>query len=844
MSALPVAWRLARRELRGGLKGFRIFLLCLALGVGAIAAVGSVRSAIEAGLAREGAALLGGDAELRFTYRFADDEERRWIDDQAAMVSEIVDFRSMAVAGEGLEAERALTQVKGIDGNWPLIGAAVFAPPMPVAQVLAGQDGLPGGAMDRILAERLGLTLGDRFRLGVQEFVLMAILEREPDGVTAQFGFGPRTLVATEALAQSQLLGAGTLFDVAYRVTLREGDSITGLQTAAQQRFEGAGVRFRDASRGAPGVARFVERIGAFLVLVGLAGLAVGGVGVSAAVRAYLDGKTPVIATLKTLGAEGRVIFATYFVQIGVLTALGILAGLVLGAGVPLLATPLLEAQLPVPIAPGIHPAALAEAALYGALTALVFTLWPLSRVEQVRAAALFRGMGAESYAWPRFRYLAALVLALAALVGVATWFSGVWQLALGTAAGIAGALAVLMLAATALRALARRMAQLRMMRGRTALRLALGAVGNPREGVVAVVLSLGLGLSVLATVGQIDANLRNAIASDLPERAPSYFFIDIQTAQLEGFLERLRNEPGVSDIETAPQLRGVVVAINDRPASEWGDHWVLRGDRGLTYDATLPEGTTLVEGAWWPEDYAGPPLISFGINEARDLGLKLGDRVTVNVLGRDITGTIANFRELDFRTGGIGFVMSFNPAALQAAPHTHIVTVHATPEAEGAVLRDLSNAYPNVTAIRIREAVERVSEALTALAAATSYAALATLLTGFVVLIGAAAAGERARVFEAAVLKTVGATRARILLSFALRSALMGAAAGAVAIGAGALASWVVLTRVMELSYRFEPVSALVIVAGGVLATLLAGLVFALRPLAARPARILRAQE
>lgn len=843
MSALPIAWRLARRELRGGLLGFRIFLLCLALGVGAIAAVGSVRAAIEAGLAREGAALLGGDAELRFTYRFADEDERAWMDDQTAMVSEIVDFRSMAVTG-GLEAERALTQVKGIDGNWPLIGAAVFDPPMPVAEVLAGQDGLPGGAMDRILAERLGLSRGDTFRLGVQEFALMAILEREPDGVTSQFGFGPRTLVETGALAQSQLLGAGTLFDVAYRVTLREGDNITRLQSAAQERFEGAGVRFRDASRSAPGVARFVERISAFLVLVGLAGLAVGGVGVSAAVRAYLDGKTPVIATLKTLGAEGRVIFATYFLQIGVLTALGILAGLVLGAGVPLLAAPLLEAQLPVPIAPGIHLAPLAEAALYGVLTALVFTLWPLARVEQVRAAALFRGMGGESRVWPRPRYMAALALALAALVGAATWFSGVWKLALGTALGILGALVVLMLAATALRVLARYMARLRILRGRTALRLALGAVGNPREGVVAVVLSLGLGLTVLATVGQIDANLRNAIAGDLPARAPSYFFIDIQNAQLEGFMERLRNDPAVSDIQTAPQLRGVVVAINDRPASEWGDHWVLRGDRGLTYDARMPDGTTLVEGEWWPEDYTGPPLISFGINEARDLGLQLGDRVTVNVLGRDLTGTIANFRELDFRTGGIGFLMSFNPAALQGAPHTHIVTVHATPEAEGAVLRDLSNAYPNVTAIRIREAVERVSEALTALAAATSYAALATLLTGFVVLIGAAAAGERARVFEAAVLKTIGATRAHILLSFALRSVLMGAAAGGVAIAAGALASWVVLTRVMELSYRFEPVSALVIVAGGVLATLLAGLVFALRPLAARPARILRAAE
>ena len=342
----------------------------------------------------------------------------------------------------------------------------------------------------------------------------------------------------------------------------------------------------------------------------------------------------------------------------------------------------------------------------------------------------------------------------------------------------------------------------------------------------------------------QIDANLRSAISADLPERAPSYFFIDIQPNQLDGFLTRLQGDSGVSDIETAPQLRGVITAINDIPSREWGNHWVLRGDRGLTYSATLPSGTTLVEGDWWPEDYSGEPLISFGINEGRELGLSLGDRVTVNVLGRNITGTIANFRELDFRTGGIGFVMTLNPLALQGAPHTHLATVHAAPEAEAAILRDISNQYPNVTAVGVREVAARAAEALGALAGATALAALATLLTGFVVLIGAAAAGERARVFEAAVLKTIGATRGRILASFALRSALMGAAAASVAVFAAVLASWLVLTRVMDLSYTFEPLSALLIIAGGVLATLLAGLAFALRPLAARPARILRAQE
>jgi putative ABC transport system permease protein len=588
-----------------------------------------------------------------------------------------------------------------------------------------------------------------------------------------------------------------------------------------------------------------VDRVGSFLVLVGLAGLAVGGVGVSAAVRAYLEGKTEVIATLKTLGAEGRTIFLVYFIQIGALTALGVTLGLALGAGATLALAPVIEARLPIPAVFAPYPAPLLEAAFYGVLTALIFTLWPLARTEQVRAAALFRDAGGRSREWPRPVYLVATALMLAALVGAAAWFSGVPILAYGAAGGIIGALFVLVLAALAVRALARGGARSRWVRGRTALRLALGAVGGPREEASSVILSLGLGLAVLAAVGQIDANLRNAIQNDLPDRAPSYFFVDIQNDQIDGFRARLDDDPAVSRVDSAPMLRGVITRINGQDAREVaGEHWVLRGDRGVTYSDAQPDDMTLTAGDWWPEGYEGPNLVSFAAEEGAEMGLELGDEITVNILGRDIDAEIASFREVDFSTGGIGFIMSMNPAALAGAPHTHIATVYAEEDAEAAILRDLATAYPNITAVRVRDAIDRVSEALAGIAAATAYAAGATLLTGFIVLIGAAAAGERARVFEAAVLKTLGADRRRILLSFALRSALLGAAAGGVAIVAGGLAGWGVMTFVMEAPYRFEPVSAVAIVLGGVVATLLAGLAFALRPLAARPARVLRAQE
>lgn len=834
---IPMALRLARRELRGGLRGFYVLLICLALGVAAIAAVGTVRESIARGLQEEGSVLLGGDALLQFTYRQADEEERAWIASVADEASEVFDFRSMVVVGE----ERALTQVKAVDDLYPIYGTVTLEPQIPLEQALAGN----GAALAPVLADRLGLRVGDIFALGAKEFRLTAILESVPDDAGGGFGLGPPSLVRAEALEGSGLLQPGTLFETEYRLSLPEGSNLAALQAEAIALFRDKGVRWRDSRNGAPGLRVFVDRLSSFLVLVGLAGLAVGGIGVAAAVRSYLEAKTEVIATLKTLGAESRTIFLAYLFQIGVLSMVGILLGVALGALAPVALASFIESNLPLPARVAIYPPPLIEATVYGALTALLFTLWPLARTQEVRAASLFRDAVSPSRAIPRPGLLVAMGGVLAMLVGLSAYLSGIPTLAVWAAAGIIGALAALAAVALAARRLSRRLALLRAVRGRTALRLALGSVGGPGGEAVSVVLSLGLGLSVLAAVGQIDSNLRASIANELPEVAPSYFVVDIQNDQIGGFLDRTTGDPQVSRVETAPMLRGIITRINDVPAREAaGSHWVLEGDRGVTYSAKPTENTIITEGEWWPEDYSGPPQMSFAAEEGAEMGLKLGDMVTVNILGRDITAEITSFREVDFSTAGIGFILSMNPGALAGAPHTHIATVYADEEAEAPLLRDLARAYPNVTAIHVRDAITRVSEVLASLATAITYGALATLVTGGFVLIGAAAAGTRMRTFEAAVLKTIGAVRRQILLSFALRSALLGFAAGVVAVVVGAVAGWAVMTWVMEVDYSFEPVSALLIVTGGILATLIAGLVFVWGPMTARPAQVLRARE
>ncbi len=847
---LGLAATFAAREMRGGIKAFRVFLACLALGVGAVAAVGSVKTAISEGLAREGRAILGGDAELEFTYRMPTAEERAWMEARATAVSETVDFRSMAVADSALTGatERGLTQLRGVDAAYPLVGAVELEPAMPLSEALGPRDGRYGVVMEPLLLDRLGVSVGDTVRLGEATYAVRAALLRAPDAAAGGFALGPRTLVLTEGLEGSGLLQPGSLYEAEVRLTLPEDANLSAMEARLARDFPDAGIRWRDRTAAAPGVERFVDRIGSFLVLVGLAALAVGGVGVSAAVRSYLEEKTETIATLKTLGASGDEIFAIYLMQIGALALLGVGIGLALGGGLPALLGPVFADALPVPALFDVYAWPMVEAAVYGLLTALLFALWPLARAREVRAAGLFRDIVAPAAAWPakRFLWIIGGVAATLALAAVA--LSGAALFAAWFVAGVIAALAVLFLAARLVRWGAGRLARARLARGRPALRLALASVGGPGGETAGAVLSLGLGLTVLAAIGQVDFNLRNLIDTELPDRAPAFFFVDIQNAQLAPFLETARAVEGFESVETAPMLRGVITRLDGVSAREAAidpeGAWVLRGDRGVTYSADTPPGAELVEGDWWAEDYSGPPLVSFSAEHAALLGLEIGDTVTVNVLGREITGEIANTRVVDFSDMGINFLMAFDPGAFAGAPHTHIATVYADESAEGTLLREVSTAFPNVTAIRVRDAIERVSDGLGQIAAAARWGAAVTLLTGLVVLLGAAAAGERRRTYEAAVLKTLGAARARILSSFAIRAGVTGAAAGLVAILFGAAAAWAVITFVMEGTFRFEPVSALAIVVGGAAASLGAGLAFALRPLAARPARVLRARE
>lgn len=833
--------RLAWRELRGGVRGFRIFIACLALGVGAVAAIGSTARAILDGLQAEGRETLGGDVAVRSLHRDLPPEARRWLDDNAAAVTRSVSMRAMARAADG--RGRSLIELKAVDGRYPLYGALRLAAARPGLDPFARIDGVWGAAVAPPLLERLGAAPGARIRIGEAVFEIRAAIEREPDrlGDGGLIGFGPRVLVSTASLADAGLIRPGSLARFRYRAKLDPGADPAAFRRTFADRFPESGWRVRDRTNAAPATGRLVERTEAFMTLIGLAALLVGGVGVGNAVAHFLRSRAATIAALKCLGASSGTIFGVYLVQILAMSAAGVALGLAVGAAAPFAAGEAVGAALGVSGRFGVHPGALGLAAGYGLLTALVFSLWPLARACRIPGAALFRDLVAAARTAPGPAHAAALAACAASLAGLVLASARDLGLALWFVVGAAASFALFRLVGLAIERGAA------CARGATnpVVRLALANLHRPGALTSMVVLSLGLGLTALVAIVSIEGNLRDRIARALPERAPDFYVVDLQPDQLAGFEDAVRRRDGGAEIEHVPMLRGRIVAIDGAPAVESAlapsDRWLLRGDRGVTWSAAPPDGTRILAGRWWAPGYRGAPLISLSAGAAEGLGVGVGDSLTVNVLGREVTGTIANVREVRWRSLRINFVMVFSPGPFDAAPQIRLAALRAAPEALDGIEREVTDRFTNVSVVRVSEMLALVADVVARVGAAVRAAAAVTLLAGVLVLAGAAASGHRRRVHDAVVLKVLGATRGRVLAAYTIEYGLLGLAAAAVATGLGALAAWAAARYAMEMDWSFDPAVAAATALAATALTLAFGFLGAWRALGRKAAPVLR---
>ncbi|OYU36105.1 FtsX-like permease family protein [Novosphingobium sp. PASSN1] len=846
MSRWALAWRLARRGLDWRFRGLRLLIVCLVLGTAALSAIGTLTGGIGRELAARGQSMLGGDLELTLAGREAAANEL------AAMrtlgtVSQGVRLQAMARRAESAD-DAVPVELKAVDARWPLYGAFT---------VEGGRNaGAPQGMtawIDPGVGDRLGVKAGDRLKIGQAELVIGGVIAGEPDRLSEGFALGPTVIVSEEALKASGLVQVGSMARWKYRLRLRAEADPAALAEDFKTRFANSGFQVRTRDKASPGLDRFVSRMGQFLVLVALAALGIAGIGIAGGVSSYLEMRRASIATLKILGAQSGDIVRIFLLQIAAAAAAAIALGLLLGVGITPLLARALEGLLPIPPGFTVDAGALAVAGAYGLLIALTFAAPPLLEARRVPAMALLRARVAPlGQGWRLPLWVLPVGLGLSGIAGLAVLTSPQPLLAAGFLGGAAAVFAVLALIGRGLSWGAARLPR----PARPLLRMALGNLHRPGAQTSALVVALGFALAAFVMLAAVQTSIDANIAQRVPERAPDYFVLDVpKGARQDTFRALVRREAPGAAVRMVPSMRGSILAFGpDAAMTEVGTlkdipeaSWMLRGDRGLTYSADIPQGNVLTEGRWWPKDYAGEPLVSVDADQAKAIGLNVGDKVRISLLGTEREARVASLRRIDWSSFGFNYALVFSPNALEDAPHTFAATITlAAPEkreiVRRAILSGLVKALPESSVIEVGLVLGHARALLGQVGTAIFAAASVAVLAGLAVLAGAIAAARAARQYDSVILRVLGASRAQLLALLAAEYALLCAVLALVALALGGGTAWLVIVQLFEFDWAPDWARVFAVLAGGVGLVMVLAVAGSLSVLRTRPAEALRA--
>ena len=832
------AWTIARRDLNARFRGLRLLLVCIFLGTAALAAIGTLTSAIERELASSGQELLGGDLEVEIWQRDLAPDQRAALEEYGEVSS---GFRLQAMASTAQAA--APIELKAVDAKWPMFGALVLADGREV--------GAPSGSnawIAQTAIDRLGIAVGDSFTVGTATLTAAGVIKDEPDRLSEGFQMGPTVIVAQGVPAAAGLLQPGALYQSKHRVAFANpARDPKVVEEALTDAFPNAGFDIRTRDRASPSTDRFVRQMSDFLTLVGLAALVIAGIGIAGGVSSYLDQRRTSIATLKVLGATSGDIVRIYAMQIGVAALVGSLAGLAAGV----LITPVLGAALQglLPVESGfiIAPAPLALAAAYGLLVAFAFAAAPLLRARSYPAMALMRS-GIVPLGRDR-RALIATGLGIAAICALALLTTAQPRLSGGFLIGAGGALALLAGLGWGIQQLARRLPR----PANPLLRSALSNIHRPGAPTGALVTALGFGLAAFVLLAAVQSAIDGNIQSRVPRDAPDYFVLDVPRDKEPRFFDLIQQDFPKAAIRTVPTMRGAVLAFGPKdamvrvadldqiPDGAWG----LRGERGLTYSDTLPQGNRVVAGEWWSPMHDGEPLVSMDVDLAKAAGLEVGDYISIGILGVERTARIASLRKIDWESMGFNFLLVFSRNAISDAPHNLSATIDlpegADSDARGRLLRALVSEMPSSSVIEVGSILDEARTILEQVSMATLAAAAVTVLAGLAVLMGAIAAARAARTYDTVMLRVLGASRRQILLLQLAEYGLIAGVLALVALGLGSALAWVVITQLFTFDWLPDWGQVLGVLGFGVALVLAFALAGSLPLLRAKPAQALR---
>jgi putative ABC transport system permease protein len=848
MIRLWSAIRFGLLDMRGDWRRFGLIIACLAVGTALIAGVSSVAASMEQTLESNAALIMGGNVELSRADRAATMEELQQIE-QFGRVADVVDTNVRAEAND----RDAFVDLISIGAAYPLLGE-VYSPQMPPGTApfdfLSWRDDRFGALLDQLMLDQLGLAVGDEVSIAGTPFEVRGVLGGVTDAPVRGFRLGLPAVITTQGFSilsdrTSPLPGLGTYFR--YKLLLPDGADADEGKAAVERALHDPSWTVRTARDGLGPMVRYYDMFMRFLVIVGLASLLIGGVSVWTGMSAYISERAPVIAILRSMGARQARVFLHFLVQVATLAAIGVGIGLIVGGSVALVALPIVGRSVGVDLPPVLHAVPLLVAAGVGLLTAFAFAYLPLLQAQGVSPVDLFRskGLGIPPINWRAVLaslQLVPLLLAAAAFIWLAILMTGDTVLVLTFAGVSAGALVLLRLAVWLLRATLRALPEA----GNRVLRHGLREIAGPGHSTSAVVVAIGLTLTVLAVVLVLQLNLRNeylgASVFDAPTLVASDLFDD-EVAQLHQMEQDASGD--VTRFTATPMLRGSLVAVNDTPVDQLQPRgpeasFLLSGEVPMTYRAQMPASSRLVQGEWWAPDYSGTPKISLHQSLRGGLGLKLGDKLTFDIFGDQVTAEVANFRDYSWQ-GGIDFLTTFAPGALEGYPATLLGAVTAAPGREETVTRQLATDLPDVRFIAIGETLTRITEALSQLSLAATLVGGLAVANGLLVLLGSLAMGRRRREADAVITKVLGGKSYEILTSAAIHYLVLAALAAIVASVCGTAIAWVLVQLLLQVEFAVDPTVLLAVNIGAIILTAILGATTILNGIAPRPALYLR---
>jgi putative ABC transport system permease protein len=827
---------LAWRETRGAKRHFAYLVACITLGVGALVAVSSFAASLERTVGRSARALMGGDVEIRSTQPLSAAAETV-VSEMARSGIDVLPVQEL-VAMSAAHEKSQIVELKTVARGYPFYGDLVTEPAAPM-ETLVGKG---RALVHPSLLQKLGVSVGDHMKIGEADFVISGVIRQEPDRAVGVFSLGPRVMIAAEDLAGTGLVRPGSR--VRHRVLFRlpTGASAEAFKDALAARLPDANVRVTTYSQAQPGVRRFWNQLTVYLGLTGLVALMVGGIGVATSVRAFVRGKLDTIAVLRCLGAGWRQVLAAYLLQTVLLGLGGSLLGAALGTAVQLALVPAISPLLPFTLEPSVSLRSVLAGLAMGTGLTLLFALWPLLDIRRVRPALILR-REVEARLPGRRPWLAGIPIA-AGLAALVFWQAGSFKAGGLFLGGLAGALALLGLTARLVIAGARRLPRLRSL----AWRHAVANVHRPGSHAGVVLVSLGVAVMLIVAMALLEQSLRAELADRGPGRSPAFFFIDIQRDQVEPFA-RLVKDLTRQEPELTPVVRSRLATINgasvaDDPRQKQEEVWYLSREYVLTWSAEPPPRNDVISGRWWTKDEARQePLISVEEDIAKNLGVSIGGTLGFDIQGVTVQARIVNIRKVDWQSFNTNFFVIFSQGALDGAPSTWIATARVPPAGEAAVQSAVTAAFPNVTAIPIREVLERISAVLDQIALAIRLLAGVSIATGLIVTAGALGVTRHQRLYQSVILKTLGATRGLVARVFAVEYALLGVAAG---LGGSLLATalaWSIGHWVLDIDWGGSPLTIASGVAGAALLALAVGFLGTFRLLGKKPLDVLRGE-